>query len=141
MATLRRLVTAGVLTAGVMLSIAPASLALPPPNPDPGPAPAPAIPAVGDTASCANGEVVQDGNCVPAMSTVPDTAGGGAEEAVPLRINETESSSVTSGIGADLVPNINGTPCTGYWSSMACEAQSQSDQPAVQPRTTLSTSP
>lgn len=143
MARIRRLLTAGVLTAGVMLGIAPAALAVPPPNPDPSPAPgpAPAPPAGGDTAGCADSEVVQDGNCVPAMSAVPNTAGGGAPESVPLRINDDESSASTNGIGADLVPNVNGTPCTGYWSSMACDAQSEADQPAVQPRSTLSSSP
>jgi hypothetical protein len=141
MSTVSRFLNAAVLTAGVMLSIAPAAVAVPPPDPDPAPAPAPAPPTGGSTAACAGGEVVQDGNCVPAMSAVPNTAGGGAEESVPLRINDTESSTMTSGIGTDLVPNINGAPCTGYWSSMACDAQSQADLPAVQPHSTLSTSP
>jgi hypothetical protein len=75
------------------------------------------------------------------MTSVPDTAGGGADDSVPLRIANTESSSTTTGIGTDLVPNLNGTPCTGYWSSMACEAAGDADLPAIQPHSTLSTSP
>ena len=82
---------------------------------------------------------MQDGNCVPAMSAVPSTAGGGADDSVPIRVTDTQTSTFTTGIGADLVPNLNGTPCTGYWSSMACDAAG--DLPAVQPRSTLSTSP
>ena len=140
MPTVRRLLTAGMLTAGVMLSIAPAALAQPVPGPDPG-VPAPAQPGVSGTAGCADNEVLQDGNCVPAMTAVASTAGGGAEDHTPLRYSDTESTTTTTGIGADLVPNINGTPCTGYWSSMACDAQSEADLPAVQPDSTLSSSP
>lgn len=139
MPTVRRLLSVGALTAGVMLSVAPAAFAGPPPEPDP--APAPTASADAGTAGCADGQVMQDGNCVPAMSSIPDTDGGGAEMQTPLRYSDTESSTATTGIGADLVPNINGTPCTGYWSSMACEAETEADLPAVQPRTTLSDSP
>lgn len=141
MPAIRRMMAAGVLTAGVMMSVAPAALAGPPPEPDPNPAPAPTASADGDTAGCADGQVMQDGNCVPAMSSVPDTDGGGPEESTPLRYGDDQSSTSTTGIGADLVPNINGTPCTGYWASMACEAQGEADLPAVQPRSTLSDSP
>lgn len=41
----------------------------------------------------------------------------------------------------DLVPNINGTPCTGYWMSGACYAESQDRMPEVVPKSTLSDSP
>jgi hypothetical protein len=58
-----------------------------------------------------------------------------------LRYTETETTTTASGIGADLVPNINGYPCTGYWQSMACVAEGEADMPAVQPRSTLSSSP
>lgn len=141
MPTARRLLAAGVLTAGVMLSIAPAAFAGPPPDPEPSPAPAPARPDGSTAAGCAGGEVMTDGNCVPAMTSIPDTAGGGAEESVPIRIGDDESSTFTTGIGADLVPNLNGTPCTGYWSSMACDAASEAALPSIQPRSTLSSSP
>lgn len=140
---IRRVLTAGVLTAAVMLGVAPAALAGPPPEPDPAPAPAPVdvgAPQLG-TAGCQGGEVMRDGNCVPSMTPVGTTSGGGSEDHAPLRISDDESSSSTSGIGADLVPNINGTPCTGYWSSMACEEQTDDALPSVQPRSTLSDSP
>ncbi len=146
---MRRVLTVGVLTAGVMLGIAPAARALPPPDPDPVvPTPDLTVPAVAAPGSpvvesgatgCQDGQAMQNGNCVPAMSAVPSTAGGGADDPVPIRVTDTQTSTFTTGIGADLVPNLNGTPCTGYWSSMACNAAG--DVPAVQPRSTLSTSP
>lgn len=134
--------SAAALTAGVMLGIAPAALAVPPPDPEPAPVPAPAPGStLGTTPGCAGGETIKDGNCVPAMTAVPNTAGGGVEESVPIRISDTETSTTTSGIGADLVPNLNGTPCTGYWSSMACEAATDAGMPSIQPKSTLSDSP
>lgn len=135
-----RLLTVGTLAAGLMLGMAPAAGAGPPPNPDPG-VPAPAVPVESGSAGCQAGEQMQDGNCVPAMTAVASTAGGGADETVPLRLSDTESSTITTGIGADLVPNLNGTPCTGYWASMACVGQQDADIPSVQPRSTLSSSP
>lgn len=87
---------------------------------------------------------------MPNMSPVgseavePGPAAGAAEPDladVPLRYTETETTSTTSGVGANQVPNINGYPCTGYWQSMACIAQGEADVPAVQPRSTLSSSP
>lgn len=140
MTTIRRVLTTSVLTAGVILGIAPAALAGPPPEPTP--APTPATADASNTAKCADGEVMQDGNCVPAMTPIQNTAGDGAQPPeAPIRITNDESSSSTSGIGADLVPNVNGTPCTGYWASMACDSQTGDQMPAVQPRTTLSDSP
>lgn len=143
MPDIRRVLTAGTLAAGVMLSLAPVSLAGPPPEPDPAPVPAPveaAAPQLG-TAGCQGSEVMRDGNCVPSMTPVGTTAGGGPEEHVPLRVSDTESDTISSGIGADLVPSINGTPCTGYWASMACESETDDHLPPVQPRSTLSDSP
>lgn len=135
-----RFVATGLLTAGVMLGVAPAALAEGVPVPDPVPVPAPA-PEQSGAAGCQGGQVMQDGNCVPAMSPV-GTQGAEADPAdVPLRYTETESSTTTSGIGSNLVPNINGYPCTGYWQSMACVAQGEADMPMVQPRSTLSDSP
>jgi hypothetical protein len=46
-----------------------------------------------------------------------------------------------SGVGENLVPNINGYPCTGGWESAVCYAMGQDSMPAVQPRSTLSSSP
>lgn len=140
MALVRRALAVAALTAGVMLGIAPAALAGPPPDPDPG-VPGPASPVESGTDGCQDGQEMRDGNCVPAMSAVASTAGGNADESVPLRLTDTQTSTFTTGIGADLVPNINGTPCTGYWASMACDAQGEADLPSVQPRSTLTTSP
>ena len=137
MPTVRHVLTAGVLTAGVMLGIAPAALAEPVPEPDP--APAPVASSSGDTAGCAGGEVVKDGNCVPAMTPVAPTNGEPAQ--TPLRYTENESSSTDSGLPVDLVPNINGESCTGYWTSGACYAQQFNTGPAVTPKSTLSSSP
>ena len=42
----------------------------------------------------------------------------------------------------NLVPNINGYPCSGSWESGACYAMSMGDSPmVVQPRSTVSSSP
>lgn len=140
MPPVRQVLSAAVLAAGVMLSIAPAAHANP--VPDPEPVPTPGLGGDGGGAGCQGGEVMQDGNCVPAMTAVGSTAGGDDDPAdVPLRYNETESSTTYSGVGADLVPNINGTPCTGYWMSMACAASAEADVPGVRPHSTLSTSP
>lgn len=127
------------LTAGVMLSIAPAALAAPVPEPDPG-VTAPA-PIDSGTAGCQGGEVMQDGNCVPAMTPVGSTAGGDDPADTPLRYTESETTTIQSGLPVDLVPNINGESCTGYWQSGACYAQNFNTGPAVVPRSTLSTSP
>lgn len=124
-----------------MLSIAPAALAAPVPDPDPGPGvPAPA-PAESGSAGCQGDEVMQDGNCVPAMTSLGSTAGGGDPAHTPLRYTESETSTTQSGLPVDLVPNINGESCTGYWMSAACYAQTFNTGPAVVPRSTLSTSP
>ena len=134
----QRRLTAGVLTAGAMLSIAPAALAAP--VPDPG-VPVPA-PVQSDSGGCQGGEVMQDGNCVPAMTSVASTAGGDADPAdTPLRYTESQTTTIQSGLPVDLVPNINGESCTGYWQSGACYAQNFNTGPAVVPRSTLSTSP
>ena len=63
-------------------------------------------------------------------------AGGGASLAAAFFA--LVSALVPFGVGADLVPNINGDPCSGYWESDVCLAE---NAPAVQPRSTLSTSP
>jgi hypothetical protein len=139
MTTLARALAAGLLSAVVAFLAAPAAVAEPVPGPEPVPVPAP-VPIEG-TAGCQGGEVMQDGNCVPTMAPVTTTGDGDDLEHVPLRYTETETTTTASGIGADLVPNINGYPCTGYWQSMACVAEGEADMPAVQPRSTLSSSP
>lgn len=123
-----------------MLSIAPAALAAP--VPDPNPDPGVRAPAESGSGGCQDGEVLQSGNCVPAMTAVGSTAGGNADPAdAPLRYTESETSTTQSGLPVDLVPNINGESCTGYWMSGACYAQTFNTGPAVIPRSTLSTSP
>lgn len=124
-------------TAGAVLAISPAALAAP--VPDPG-VPVPA-PVESNSAGCQGGEVMQDGNCVPAMTSVGSTAGGEDLADTPLRYTESETSTTQSGLPVDLVPNINGESCTGYWQSGACYAQNFNTGPAVVPRSTLSTSP
>lgn len=49
------------------------------------------------------------------------------------------TSTIESGLPADLVPNINGDSCTGYWESTVCFAEQ--GQFAVQPKSTISSSP
>jgi hypothetical protein len=135
-----RILTGAVLAVGVMLSIAPAALAEPVPNPDPVPAPTPG--AIGGPAGCQGGEVMQDGNCVPNMTAVTtDEDAEGAVPEAPLRLSDEHTSTTQSGLPMDLVPNINGTPCTGYWMSTACYAQGFNSGPAVVPKSTLSDSP
>ena len=135
-----RLLTSGMLVAGVMLCVAPAALAEPVPGPEPTPVPAPS--PGGGMAGCQNGEVMRDGNCVPNMTPVTsDEAAEGPVPEAPLRYTDDHTSTSNSGVPADLVPNLDGTPCTGYWLSGACYAQSLDGAPPVVPRSTLSDSP
>jgi len=111
------------------------------PNPAPVPVPQPEAEQPGDSGGCQPGETIdpQNGNCLPAMSAVPDTADAGPiSQAPPSDTGET-TSTFDTGIGADLVPNINGDSCTGYWESTVCYAEQ--GQAAVQPRSTISSSP
>lgn len=135
-----RVLTVGVVATGVMLGITPVASADPVPGPEPVPAPEPA--PGGGMAGCQNGEVMQYGNCVPNMTPVTsDEAGEGAFPEAPLRYTDDHTSTSNTGVPADLVPNLDGTPCTGYWMSGACYAQTQNAGPAVVPRSTLSDSP
>lgn len=133
-----RILTAGLLAAGVLLGFAPVAVAEPVPGPEPVPVPVPA--PSGGASGCQDGEVMQYGNCVPDMTPVTGAAESAAPEA-PLRYTDDHTSTTTSGLPADLVPNLDGTPCTGYWMSGACYAESQDGVPAVVPRSTLSDSP
>ncbi|WP_313673753.1 hypothetical protein [Mycolicibacterium sp.] len=135
-----RFLTGGLLAVGVMLSVAPAALAEPVPNPDPVPAPTPG--SIGGQGGCQGGEVMQDGNCVPNMTPVTtDEDSEAAFPEAPLRLTDEHTSTSQSGVPVDLVPNLNGTPCTGYWMSGACYAERFNSGPAVIPKSTLSDSP
>lgn len=129
-----------------MLGNAPVALAGPMAldNPVPGPEPVPTpTPAPGPDASrCQDGEVMHNGNCVPNMT--PATSADVGEEATPeapLRVTDDQTSSAESGVPADLVPSLDGSPCTGYWMSGACYAESMDPGGAVTPKSTLSSSP
>lgn len=140
----RRLLTAGLIAAGAMLGIPPAAMADhpvpgPDPVPSPGPLAAPVPTAAPGMAGCQGGEVMKDGNCVPNMT--PVNTGEQAMEQAPLRVTDDQTSSVDTGVPANLVPNLNGTPCTGYWTSAACDAVSGAAAPSVVPHSTLSDSP
>jgi hypothetical protein len=74
------------------------------------------------------------------MTPVATTNGDQAFEDLQPRTTQDVTSTTATGVGADLVPNINGTPCTGYWESAACYETSQ-DEVAVQPKSTISSSP
>ena len=108
--------------------------------PNPAPEPVPAEPAAGGgQGQCQAGESIDptNGNCVPTMTPI---AGGSAPAAAdPLRTTGDTTSTTDSGMGADLVPNINGDPCSGYWESTVCFAEQ--GRSAVHPHSTLSSSP
>lgn len=135
-----RSAAAAVLAAGVMLGVAPAAGAEPVPDPDP--VVPPTSSGIGGGGGCQGGEVLRDGNCVPNMT--PVTTDEDDEQAMPeapLRYSDSHSSTSVSGVPTDLVPNINGTPCTGYWMSGACYAEAQDNAAVAVPRSTLSDSP
>lgn len=131
------------LVAGALLSGAPAVLAAPVPSPEPVPVPEPSSGAVSSgEGGCQAGEAMVDGNCVPAMTEQPSTAGGQGSTEFPERTSQVQSSSSTSYTDpAHMVPNLNGDPCTGYWESTACYAMNFDTAEAVQPRSSLSSSP
>jgi hypothetical protein len=110
--------------------------------PEPGPAPQPSASQPGGTAGCQSGESLDPstGNCTPTMTPVATTNGDQAFDDLQPRTTQDITSTAETGVGADLVPNINGTPCTGYWESAACYETSQ-DEVAVQPKSTISSSP
>jgi hypothetical protein len=110
--------------------------------PEPGPAPQPAASQPGGTAGCQSGESLDPstGNCSPTMTAVPTTNGDQAFDDLQPRTTQDVTSTTETGVAADLVPNINGTPCTGYWESAVCYETSQ-DNVAVQPKSTISSSP
>ena len=108
--------------------------------PDPGPVPAAS--SSDGSAGCQPDETFDpsNGNCVPAMTAITTTQGDQQVEELQPHTTQTITSTADTGIGADMVPNINGYPCTGYWESAACYEAGQ-DGVAVQPKSTLSSSP
>ena len=136
------------LTAGVFaLAVAAAPLAHAEreggiPNPEPVPVPQPVDSQPSSTGGCQAGESLDPstGNCLPTMTPVATTEGDQATEELAPRTTQSITSTTESGLGADLVPNINGYPCTGYWESVACAEASQDEVP-VQPKSTISSSP
>jgi hypothetical protein len=147
--------TAKLLAAGALAAAAVAAPAMAPaliptlpaahaePVPEPGPEP---LPQPGETGAigaddCGPGDVRGvDGDCVPAMGTSSGPVNvEPAPELAPRTTQDTTSTTVT-GEGSNLVPNINGDSCTGYWQSVACYEMDQDNVP-VQPRSTLSSSP
>lgn len=116
--TTKKLLSAGLLTAGAVLFIgAPSAFAAPLPNPEPVPVP---VPGEGTPQVNANGETMVS---APAVG--------------PSGVN-----SESTGAPVEAVPNINGDSCTGGWESTVCYAEQMGDSPlAVQPRTEISSSP
>ena len=73
------------------------------------------------------------------MSAVPAGPGRRRIDAAAAPNTGETTSTITTGDPADLVPNINGDSCTGYWESTVCYAEQ--GQAAVQPKSTISSSP
>jgi hypothetical protein len=110
------------------------------PAPEPGPEPVSSQPS--GTATCAQGQSLDpsNGNCLPDMTSVGNTQGDDVTGDLQPRTTQDITSTTVTGVGADMVPNINGYSCSGYWESAACYEQSQ-DEVAVQPKSTISSSP
>ena len=115
----KKLLAAGLLTAGVTMFIgAPSAFAGPLPEPEP----VPVGPVGGEPES------------------VPSADGQIRVSAPEIGVNG-ENSEAT-GAPVEAVPNTNGDSCTGGWESTVCYAEQQGDSPpAVQPRTSISSSP
>jgi hypothetical protein len=111
------------------------------PVPDPVPVPEPVAQEPAGSGGCQPGEslTAENGNCEPTMSPIPVSAGGGPITEAPPTTTGATTSTIDSGLPADLVPNINGDSCTGYWESTVCYAEQ--GQAAVQPKSTISSSP
>jgi hypothetical protein len=114
-----RLLTPAALAVAALAASAATALAAPLPEPEPVPVPQPAVEGVPAPAPEADGETrvaaPQVGNGESGTSSYEDTL--------------------------HTVPNINGDPCTGAWESTVCYAMNFDDAPAVQPRSTVSSSP
>lgn len=111
------------------------------PEPQPVLQPEPVPDASVTSGGCQPGESLapSNGNCVPTMTQTPASGEGESVAPTPMTGTGETTSTIQSGIGADLVPNINGDSCSGYWESTVCFAEQ--GPAAVQPRTTISSSP
>lgn len=111
------------------------------PVPNPVPVPEPTAQEPAGSGGCQAGESLnpENGNCEPTMSPVPVAGDEGPITEAPPTTTGATTSTIDSGLPADLVPNINGDSCTGYWESTVCYAEQ--GQAAVQPKTTISSSP
>ena len=133
-AALRRPATmliAGLISAAALAAPAYAEGGVPGIPGEPMPIPSPGMESGGGMVStagngCQGGEQRVDGNCVP---------GSGFTNA--------ETSTTGSFVNPEqTMPNINGTPCEGAWESTVCLAEADGGTaPAVQPRSSLSSSP
>lgn len=122
---------------GAAAAIVAAPTALAEPLPGPNPIPVPGGPNSGS--DCMAGEIMENGACVSA-NTSPAT-GNETRVAAPS-VGGAETSTTNSYLDPlHTVPNLNGDPCTGQWESTACYAMNFDSAPAVQPRSTLSSSP
>ncbi|MBB3601712.1 hypothetical protein FHT40_001345 [Mycolicibacterium sp. BK556] len=111
--------------------------------PDPGPSgPQPVASQPGGGGGCQSGESLDPstGNCTPTMTSIATTNGDQAFDDIQPRTTQDITTTSDTGIGADLVPNINGDSCTGYWQSTVCYEEDQDNVP-VQPKSTISSSP
>lgn len=115
----RKLLTAGLLVGAALFAGAPAAFAAPLPDPEP----VPVGPVGGETAS------------------TPMETGGEIRVSAPT-VGVSGENSETIGAPVEAAPNINGDSCTGGWESTVCYAEQMGDSPpAVQPRTSISSSP
>ena len=114
-----RPLTVAALAVAALVTSAATALAVPLPEPEPVPVPQPAVEGV------------------PAPAPVTD---GETRVAAP-QVGNGESGTSSYEDTLHTVPNINGDQCTGAWESTACYAMNFDDAPAVQPRSTVSSSP
>ncbi|WP_345229308.1 hypothetical protein [Mycolicibacterium helvum] len=110
--------------------------------PEPAPGPQPVASQPGGSSGCQSGESLDPstGNCTPTMTSVATTNGDQSFEDLQPRTTQDTTSTTETGVAADLVPNINGDSCTGYWQSTVCYEEDQDNVP-IQPKSTLSSSP
>lgn len=131
---LRRLRRLAAPALAVAMLSAPAAVAQPLPNPDPVP-----IPVAPEGQSAAGEQQVR----APEVG-LPSS---GAQVAAPQQgvsggVSSQESRTTSSYEDpVNMVPNINGDPCTGAWESTACYAMDFDSAPGVVPRSTISSSP
>ena len=123
--------------ASAALSAAPVASADPLPGPDP--IPVPGVIGSDQNGDCVIGQIMENGACV---SAVVSPATGGETRVSAPEIGGAETATTNSYVDPmHTVPNLDGDPCSGQWESVACYAMNFDSAPAVQPRSTLSSSP